>query len=227
MNSELVSNKSSAARIVASFFGVLAGLGGLTHGVGEVLQGNTAPEGIAINSWTQGPIATNMGGEPGVTIIPNLLLTGVLTILIALAAIVWAAFYVRRKNGGRILIALSAAMLLTGGGIGPPLIGILAGAAGSQIGKPLSGWRSRFSRGTRRFLAALWSLFFAAAAIGGLFLVVGSLILVFFFGVNNAAFFLNTFYVTVLSLLLTVLTAPFYDDARGSRQVVPRLVESR
>jgi len=52
----------NAARIVASIFGVLAGLGGLTHGIGEVLQGNVAPSGIVINSWTQGPIATNMGG---------------------------------------------------------------------------------------------------------------------------------------------------------------------
>ena len=51
----------SAARIVASVFGVLAGLGGVTHGIGETLQGNTAPSGIMINSWTEGPIATNMG----------------------------------------------------------------------------------------------------------------------------------------------------------------------
>jgi hypothetical protein len=40
----------SAARIVASIFGVLAGVGGLTHGIGEVLQGNVAPSGIVINS---------------------------------------------------------------------------------------------------------------------------------------------------------------------------------
>jgi hypothetical protein len=36
----------SAARIVASIFGALAGLGGLTHGIGEVLQGNVASDGI-------------------------------------------------------------------------------------------------------------------------------------------------------------------------------------
>ena len=88
MSSNVVSSKGSAARVVASFFGVLAGIGGLVHGIGEVLQGSTKPEGIFINSWTRGPIATNMGGEPGITIIPNLLLTGLLTILIALAAMI-------------------------------------------------------------------------------------------------------------------------------------------
>jgi hypothetical protein len=62
----------SALRIVASTFGVLAGVGGLTHGVGEVLQGNVAPDGIFIDSWTQGPIATNMGGDPAMTIVPRI-----------------------------------------------------------------------------------------------------------------------------------------------------------
>jgi hypothetical protein len=49
----------SAARIVASVFGVLAGVGGITHGIGETRQGNVAPSGIVIYSWTEGPIATN------------------------------------------------------------------------------------------------------------------------------------------------------------------------
>lgn len=80
-----------AAKLVAATFGVFAGLGGLVHGVGEILQGNVAPDGLIINSWTQGPIASNMGGEPGMTIVPNLLLTGILAVVISLAVIVWAA----------------------------------------------------------------------------------------------------------------------------------------
>ena len=211
------STRPSAARIVASLFGVLAGLGGMTHGIGEVLQGKVAPEGIVINSWTQGPIATNMGGEPGITLVPNLLLTGLLTILVSLTILVWAARYVQRKNGGRILIVLSILMLLVGGGIGPPLIGILAGVAGSAIGIPLAGWRCRLPLNARHSLATLWPWLFAVAAISGSFLVVGSLILVFFFGLNNADLFLNTFYITVLSLLLTVLIAPLFDSRQGDR----------
>ena len=68
----------SAARATALVFGILAGLGGLTHRTGEVLQGSVKPGGIIINSWTQGPIATNTGGEPGMIIVPNLLITGLL-----------------------------------------------------------------------------------------------------------------------------------------------------
>ncbi|HUS70065.1 MAG TPA: hypothetical protein VM075_04720 [Anaerolineae bacterium] len=63
MEGRHASAEISASRIVASVFGVLAGLGGITHGIGEILQGNVAPSGIIIDSWTEGPIATNMGGE--------------------------------------------------------------------------------------------------------------------------------------------------------------------
>ncbi|KUK27634.1 MAG: Uncharacterized protein XD60_0050 [Acetothermia bacterium 64_32] len=64
------------------------------------------------------------------TIVPNLLVTGVLTIIVSLAVIVWSVAFVQRKRGGLILILLSTAMLLVGGGFGPPIMGILAGVAG-------------------------------------------------------------------------------------------------
>lgn len=215
MRGENALTKLGAARIVASLFGVLAGLGGLTHGIGEVLQGNIAPSGIVINSWTQGPIATNMGGEPAMTIVPNLLLTGVLTILVSLAVLVWAAVFVQRKNGGWVLIVLSIIMLLVGGGFGSPIVGILAGAAGTGIRSPLTGWRKRLPVNVRHFLAGLWPWVFGVAAITGTFLMIGSVILVCFFGLDNHDLFLNSFYLTVLSLLLTVLIGPAYDIQNG------------
>jgi hypothetical protein len=61
---------------------------------------------LNINSWTEGSIATNMGGEPAMTVIPNLLVTGTLTIIVSMAVVVWAAF-VRDKNGGRNLLLLT------------------------------------------------------------------------------------------------------------------------
>ena len=207
--------KLGAARIVASVFGVLAGLAGLTHGIGEVLQGNVAPSGIVINSWTQGPIATNMGGEPGMTIVPNLLVTGIFCIIVSLAVIVWSAAFVQRKNGGRVLAALSIAMLLVGGGFAPPIIGILAGAAGTGIRSPLTGWRKRLTVNVRHFLAKLWPWVFGVAAINGVFLVVGSVILVYFFGVNNPDLFVNSFFFVVLSLPLIIVTGVAYDIQNG------------
>lgn len=201
----------SAARIVASIFGVLAGLGGLTHGIGEMLQGNITPSSMFIDSWTQGPIATNMGGDPAMTIVPNLLITGVLAIVVSLATIAWAVAFVQRKHGGAVLILLSIAMLLVGGGFGSPIIGILAGIAGTSINAPLTWWRSRLSDNARRFLAQLWPWVFGVSLINGVFLFVGSIILVYSFGWGNEDLYLNSFFFAVVSLLLTIITGIGYD----------------
>lgn len=137
MQHRSTSSKTSAARLTASIFGVLAALGGIRHGIGEVLQGNVPAGGIIIESWTQGPLAATMGGEPGMTIVPNMLATGILGLIVSSVLVVWAAAFVQRKNGGRILILLSVAMLLLGGGFGPPIIGILYWPAwpGSESGR--------------------------------------------------------------------------------------------
>jgi len=212
----LDSTASGAAKITASIFGVLAGLGGLTHGVGEVLQGSVRPDGIIINSWTQGPIATNMGGEPGMTVIPNLLATGIVTILVSLAIIAWA-FFVRDKKGGRILLILSAILMLVGGGFGPPLIGMLAGAAGTGIGAPLTWWRKRLSLNMRSLLAGSWPWVFAIAVANGIFLVIGSVIAVYFFGLNNPDLFTNSFYLSIVLLLVTIFMGQVYEAHRSEQ----------
>jgi len=201
----------SAARLVASVFGVLAGLGGLTHGIGEMLQGNITPSGIFIDSWTQGPIATHMGGDPGLTIVPNLLITGVLASVVSLATIVWAVAFVQRRHGGAVLILLSIAMLLVGGGIGSPIIGILAGIAATSINAPLTWWRTRLSGNARGFLARLWPWVFGVSLINGVFLFVGAIILVYVFGWGNEDLYLNSFLFAVVSLPLTIITGIGYD----------------
>jgi hypothetical protein len=210
----------SAARVVASIFGVLSGLGGLNHGIGETLQGNIAPSGIIINSWTQGPIATGMGGEPAMTIVPNLMVTGILNIIVSLTVVVWSAAFVHRNNGGLILILLTVAMLLVGGGFGPIVIGLIAGVAGLGINAPYTWWRARLSGNFRRILAKLWPWFFGICLIDSVFLFIGSIILVYFFDVNNPDLFVNSFLFAAVSLILTTFTGVAYDIQNSERGVV-------
>ncbi len=110
--------------IAASALGIFAGLGGATHGPGEMLQGNVAPNDLFIQAW---PSLTALNGEPAMTIIPSYLIAGVLTILVGVVLAVWAGKFVMHKSGGLILIALSIVMLLVGGGIVPPFFGIAGG----------------------------------------------------------------------------------------------------
>jgi len=74
-----------ATRIVVATLGVLVGLAGIEHGVGEILQGSVRPQGLAIQSWAHSQAFQILGGEPAMTVIPNLLVTGVLAVIVALA----------------------------------------------------------------------------------------------------------------------------------------------
>ena len=57
--------------------------------------------------------------------------------VLGLVTMVWAAAFVQRQRGGTILALLSLGLLLFGGGLIPPLIGIAGGVIGNKIHTPL------------------------------------------------------------------------------------------
>ena len=144
-----------ATRIVSTVLGILAGIAGLEHGFFETLQGNTRPAGLMFPSW--GPQVCDPAKiwhacEPAMSVLPNFLATGILTLVLSLVVLVWSAAYIQGKAGGVVLIVLCVARLLLGGGFFPPLIGLVAGAAATAILKPFS----RPPSGLQRFIARLW-----------------------------------------------------------------------
>jgi hypothetical protein len=175
----------SATSVLISTFGGLVGLIGIEHGLGEILQGNQAPSGMMFPSWPESPFFRVLAGEPAMTIIPNLLITGILATLVSLIYLAWAVLFVQRRHGGLVLILLSIPMLLLGSGIFPPLLGLLIGVAATRIDAPLNWWRNTFSPGTRHFLGTLWPWFFGACLFSWLSMFPGVAILSYFFGVNN------------------------------------------
>lgn len=139
------------------------------------------------------------------TVIPNFLITGILAVLVGLAVGIWSVAFIQGKRGGVVLILLSVLMLLVGGGIFPPLIGIIGGAVGTRINAPPKGGRVNRAG---RFLAGLWPWPLVA-------------FLVWLLGQWVIGYFFNEFLqkngviipVMVLGLLvLTVFTAFAYDN---------------
>jgi hypothetical protein len=72
-----------------------------------------------ILSWPESDFFRSLSGEPAMTLVPNLLVTGILAALLSLALLLWAVLFVQRENGARVMILLSIALLLVGGGIFP------------------------------------------------------------------------------------------------------------
>ncbi|MGD8455038.1 MAG: hypothetical protein PVF83_01545 [Anaerolineales bacterium] len=144
-----------STRITTALLGALAGAAGIEHGYFEILQGNTRPEGVMIASIGPPCLPDEVWNacEPAMTILPNFLITGILAVLIGLIILIWSIAFVQRKNGGLGLILLSLALLLFGGGLFPPLIGIVGGAAGTKINKPLT---RKQAGGLLGFAARLW-----------------------------------------------------------------------
>ncbi|HVN54919.1 MAG TPA: hypothetical protein VMT46_11365 [Anaerolineaceae bacterium] len=200
-----------ATRVVAAALGVLAGLAGLEHGIFEILQGNVTPATLAFPSMGPpcDPKVAWSGCEPALSILPNLLISGILTVLISLAVIAWSAAFVQRKNGGTALILLSLLLLLIGGGFFPPLIGLIGGIAGTRILKPFN---RKPSGGLLRLAAALWAWPLV-------------LLSVWSFGQFPVGYFFNDFLKSIMGfgllLILTMLPLSVFSAYARDAQAAP------
>ncbi|MHA2203347.1 MAG: hypothetical protein ACW991_06635 [Candidatus Hodarchaeales archaeon] len=146
----------SATRIIASTLGVLVGLAGVEHGFFEILQGNISPSSIWIDAIGPSQRFWEYATETALTIVPNFFITGMLAMFVGLLVTIWAAAFVQRKYGARILFLLSIILWLVGGGFAPIFFTIFATVTATRINKPLTWWHVHLPVNVRDFLAKLW-----------------------------------------------------------------------
>jgi hypothetical protein len=129
----------TATKSVARWLGVIAGIAGIEHGYFEILQGNTSPDGLVISSIGPPCLPDEIWNacEPAMTMIPNFLISGILSVLLGFMLIIGSVLFIQMKYAGWGMILLSILLLLTGGGFFPPLIGVIGGLAGIKINKPI------------------------------------------------------------------------------------------
>lgn len=173
----------SAAKLTVSTFGILAAVAGLEHGIGEIIQGNRPPEGIMFLSWPDSPFFQILSGEPAMSLIPNLLVSGILAVLVSLAFLGWVTTQLHRSYAGWVLIGLSVLWLLVGGGFGPPILGMILGVA-VLLNPAGERGKARKVSGLRRFLGRLWPWVYAGGLIAWLLLFPGLNLLDYVLRVN-------------------------------------------
>jgi hypothetical protein len=205
---------NSATRTVVTAMAIILGVAGVEHGVGEALQGSVAPAGLMFPSWPDSEFFRIVAGEPAMSIVPNLLVTGILAILVSLGILVWTFWFIDGKFGGLVLIALSIVALLVGGGIAPVLLGIIAGAAATRINAPLTWWRDHVGIGLRRFLGKLWLPVFIVCLFAWLMLFPGLSILSLFLTLDGPTLIPIMALCALGFLLLAIVTALAGDSVR-------------
>lgn len=167
-----------ATRITVAALGIVLALSGISHGFFETLQGSVPTGGLVINAIDEAHRMWPHGSEPAFTVVPNVLVTGVLAIITGLAIIAWSVGFLQRRRGPLVFLLLFILLFLVGGGIGQVFFFTLAWAAATRIHRPLAGWQRALPPGLRRTLAGAWP---------GL-VVVGPLLLLFALVVATTGF---------------------------------------
>ena len=184
--------------------GVLAGIMGIEHGIGEVLEGNRPTDGVFILSWPDSAFFQIMSGEPAMTIIPNYLVTGLLAIFFSC---IFLVVLVKSSLDGKaitLLFALLVLMLLTGGGFGPPILGIIAVLIALKRNSPLKLW-SKLPSKLHSVLSSLWPWSFGLCLLGWLMLFPGAALIVFLTGVDHALLMIIPILVAFAFIPITLL----------------------
>jgi hypothetical protein len=202
-----------ATRTTVATFGVIAGAAGVEHAIGEIRQGSVAPEGVVIASWPNSQLFQILNGEPAMTVVPNLLVTGLLAMFVSVGFMIWATMYVHRvRYGGWVLVGVSVLLLLVGGGFGPPLLGVILGLAATRINAPAP----QHPAGFRRQLGKVWPWSLGAGVLAWLVVMPGTILMDRFLGIDNAGLIYGITFSAFGLLMLALITAAARDACSTS-----------
>ena len=149
----------NCTRLFVVIQGTLGGLAGMVHGIHALSLGNQPAGGLVLDPATG-----------AFTLFPTYLASGIATIFVGLALILWTIAFVQRKYGPAIFLCLCILLFLAGGGIAQVGFFLIAWGVSTCINRPPNWWKGDISGRRKRNWARLWPLFFVA---GYAFLSIG------------------------------------------------------
>jgi hypothetical protein len=156
----------NATRVIATTIGVFFGVfSGVNHGIFEILQGNNPTNGLLIHAIGEAQRFWPLGTEDAFTIIPNFMLTGIVSMIVGLTIVIWSIWFLPSKHGPAVFLGLFILSFLVGGGIGQVAFFVPAWAFATRIDKPLTWWRKVLPRNIWPFLSRLWAVLLVVATI--------------------------------------------------------------
>lgn len=210
----------NATRVITSTIGVIFGFAGFNHGFFEFLQGNTPTNGLFIYAIGEAQRFWVLGTEDAFTIVPNFLISGLLSMILGLTIIIWSLWFIQTTYGRTVFLVLFILLFLVGGGIGQIAFFIPAWAFATQMNKPLTWWKKVLPRRIWPFLSKLWIVTLILSSIA---ILIGLEIAIFGFvpGMTDPEYIQNTSLILVLiSAILNVISfiAGFGHELRRMNQ---------
>jgi hypothetical protein len=197
----------NATRVIATTIGVFCGLfSGINHGIFEILQGNTPTNSLVISAIGEAQRFWSEGHEPAFSIIPNFMLTGVLSIIVGLTLVIWSIWFLPSKHGRSVYLGLFILSFLVGGGIGQVFFFLPAWAFATRMGKPLTWWRKVLSRSIWLFLSRLWIVTLVLATVS-IFITLEIGIFGLFPGLTNPQTIQNTSMIFLFSSVILYIVS--------------------
>ncbi len=152
-------------RTIVSILGAFFAIGGIDHGVFEILHGNIPTTGLFIQSIALSNRFWVYGTEDAFTIIPNFLFTGILAVIFSLAIMVWLVGFIQTSHGPSVFFLLFVCLFLVGGGVGQVFFFLPAWAVSTRIHSSLGWWKKVLPEATRRRLRRFWPISLAAGVL--------------------------------------------------------------
>lgn len=146
-------------RLFVVIQGTIGGLGGMIHGIFEIILGNKPAGGFILDPATG-----------AFTLFPTYLSSGITSVCVGLVLIVWTIGFIHRKWGPSIFLIICVLLFMVGGGIAQVGFFLIAWGVSLHIHRPPNWWKRNVSGNTRIHWAKLWLVFFAS---GYLFLGIG------------------------------------------------------
>jgi hypothetical protein len=155
---------NKATRTFTMVFGIIFGVSGISHGFFEALQGSLPTEGVFISAVGEAHRMWPHGAEPALTLIPNFLAAGIVSIVAGAALIVWSVAGVHKPKGSTVFLILFLVLLFVGGGVAQVLFFPVFWLVSTRINSTLSWWDRAIPRAARGALSRVWAVALALAA---------------------------------------------------------------
>ena len=165
MNRNVQEFNNNATKLITSILGTTLAIAAFHHGFFEFLQGNKATGGVLIQAIGEQHRFWVYGTEEAITIIPNYLFSGLLTMVISIFAAIWSIGFIGRKHGSLVFLLAFIALTLVGGGLGHIVFFLPVYGYSTRINKKLIFWSKVFPKNARRIIGNFWPFFVGSASV--------------------------------------------------------------